>query len=86
VWRRLDVCDEPECVAPGHLTLLCPARQRPPKARQVRAALAPEVVVRIRELAAHVPQRDISRSFGLDPSVVSRIVKGKSYRDIRVRG
>ena len=47
VWRRRDVCDEPECVAPGHLTLLSPTAQRPPRARQVRPPLAPEVVVRI---------------------------------------
>lgn len=92
-------CDNPACCNPGHLFAAtqadnvadCRAKGRasgnfPAGSAHPRhtARLTPELVSEARQLyAGGVSQSEIGRRWGIHSSVISRAVRGESWRDVR---
>lgn len=82
-------CDNRLCVNPTHLALGTPAQNSQDmkdRGRQARGEKHSQVKVTeaaVRQIRSmierHVPQRAIAERFGIDPSTVSDIKRGKSW-------
>lgn len=80
-------CDNPLCVRPDHLFLGTPGdnvRDMIRKGRQPSwiGKLTAEQVLAIRALAGTVSQREIARQYGVDQSLVCRIINNAVWRHV----
>ena len=85
------VCDNPACVNPAHLIEGThqdnmddrQARGRTARGSSItRAVLNEAQVVQIKSMLSAVSNIDLSRRFGVDPSVISKIRHGKLWRHV----
>lgn len=77
----LHKCDVHGCVNPEHLFLGDHAANMHDKAVKGRAArrLTKDQVVTIRAMSGNFTQLSIAKQFGVDQSLISRIVRGESW-------
>jgi hypothetical protein len=86
-------CDNPPCVNPNHLSagtskdnthdMIRKGRQKCGIGeRQHCAKLKESDVLRIREIAKEASRSSIAKEYGVDPSLISRIVNGKYWKHL----
>lgn len=72
-------CNNPSCVNPDHLVARTPEEH---KRRHDFDSLSPDSIREIRSLFPAMTQAAIARKFNVDPSTVSRLVRGEIYADV----
>lgn len=85
----LHSCDTPNCVEIDHLRLGTNDENHAEKARKGRGAkkLTIEAVIELRRMAdAGVTQQELSQLFGVNCSIVSRIISGKRWGHVPLGG
>jgi hypothetical protein len=71
-------CRNRACVNPAHLEAVSVAENI---RRKPSTKLTIEDARRIRQLASSMSQSEISKQFGIDPSSVSKIISGSTWRE-----
>lgn len=72
-------CNNPSCVNPAHLV---PRTPEDHKRRHDFDYLSPDAIREIKSLFPACSQAEIARQFKIDPSTVSRIVRGENWADV----